>query len=244
LPSWIWIRILNADPDPATQINADPDPQPCLPLGIPGAQEVFVQPGCHGGHLLPPAHQLRGGPRVQGLPRALELKAEHRAGNTLRGKQTGRLCYVETRVADPDPGSGIGKKSGSGIRIRDKQPGTYFRELRKQLFGLKYLNSLMWIWDPGWKNSDPRWKIIGSGIRDKHPGSATLFKTFTDDLGRGNIRIHCPQESPADLSRGTRRRGRRRRRGGRRRPAASASGRGPPPWRGWAGRRRTRSQPG
>jgi len=28
LPSWIRIRILNADPDPATQINADPDPQP------------------------------------------------------------------------------------------------------------------------------------------------------------------------------------------------------------------------
>ncbi len=35
MPSWIWIRIriLNADPDPATQINADlsgsPDPQTC-----------------------------------------------------------------------------------------------------------------------------------------------------------------------------------------------------------------------
>jgi hypothetical protein len=33
LPSWLRIRILNADPDPATQINAepcgsDPDPQP------------------------------------------------------------------------------------------------------------------------------------------------------------------------------------------------------------------------
>ncbi len=29
LPSWIRIRNLNADPDPATQINADPDPKPC-----------------------------------------------------------------------------------------------------------------------------------------------------------------------------------------------------------------------
>jgi hypothetical protein len=43
-------------------------------------------------------------------------------------------------VADPDPESGsfftpvsgMGKKSGSGsqIRIRDEQPGSYFRELR------------------------------------------------------------------------------------------------------------------
>jgi hypothetical protein len=29
MPSWIRIRNLNADPDPATQINADPDPKPC-----------------------------------------------------------------------------------------------------------------------------------------------------------------------------------------------------------------------
>jgi hypothetical protein len=53
-------------------------------------------------------------------------------------------------VADPDPGSGsfltpksgMGKKSGSGsgIRIRDEQPGSYFRELRNFLFfGLKYV---------------------------------------------------------------------------------------------------------
>jgi hypothetical protein len=32
------------------------------------------------------------------------------------------------------PGSGMGKK----IRIRDKQPGSYFRELRNNFFGLKY----------------------------------------------------------------------------------------------------------
>jgi hypothetical protein len=41
------------------------------------------------------------------------------------------------------------------IRIRDEQHGSYFRELRKQFFGLKYLNSLMRIRDPGWKKSDP-----------------------------------------------------------------------------------------
>ncbi len=32
LPSWIRIRNLNADSDPATQINADPDPKPCYHL--------------------------------------------------------------------------------------------------------------------------------------------------------------------------------------------------------------------
>ncbi len=27
-------------------------------------------------------------------------------------------------------------------------------------------------------SSDPGWKKVGSGIRDKHPGSATLMKTL------------------------------------------------------------------
>jgi hypothetical protein len=66
-------------------------------------------------------------------------------------------------IADPDPGSGafftpgsgIGKKSGSRIRIRDEQPGSYFRELRIYFFQLKYLNSLMRIRDR---------KTFGSGI--------------------------------------------------------------------------------
>ena len=29
-PSWIRIRILNADPDPGSKMNADPDPQPWM----------------------------------------------------------------------------------------------------------------------------------------------------------------------------------------------------------------------
>ncbi len=37
----------------------------------------------------------------------------------------------------------------------------------------------MQIPDPGWKNSDPGWKKVGSGIRDKHPGSATLRRIRT-----------------------------------------------------------------
>jgi hypothetical protein len=46
------------------------------------------------------------------------------------------------------------------IRIRDEQPGGYFREFKKLNFGLKYLNSLMWIRDQGWKK-------FGPGIQDK-----------------------------------------------------------------------------
>jgi hypothetical protein len=59
------------------------------------------------------------------------------------------------------------------IRIRDEQPGSYFRELRKQFFGLKY--SKFFDADPvsgtgknpdtGWKNfRNPGWKKFGSGM--------------------------------------------------------------------------------
>jgi hypothetical protein len=77
-------------------------------------------------------------------------------------------------VADPDPGSGAFLTPGSGMgknqdpEIRDEQPGSYFRELRNHFFGLKYLNSLMQIRDPEWKNSDP-----GSGMeKNSDPRSA------------------------------------------------------------------------
>ncbi len=43
---------------------------------------------------------------------------------------------------------------GSGSEIRDEQPGSYFLELRNHFFGflgLKYVNSLMRIRDPGWR---------------------------------------------------------------------------------------------
>jgi hypothetical protein len=66
----------------------------------------------------------------------------------------------------------MGRKSASGSGIRDEQLGSYFLELRNHFFGflgLKYLNSLMWIRDPGsgmetgqiqdGKKSDP-----GSGL--------------------------------------------------------------------------------
>jgi hypothetical protein len=87
------------------------------------------------------------------------------------GRRLGRECNCvcvkvyttvkskPTSVADPDPGSGafltpgsgVGKKSGSGSAIRDEQNGSYFLELRNHFSGLKYLNSLMRIrdQDPG-----------------------------------------------------------------------------------------------
>jgi hypothetical protein len=81
---------------------------------------------------------------------------------------------LRNRIRDP----GWEKVS---IRIRDEQPVSYFLELRNHFFaflGLKYVNSLMRIRDPGWRQfgSGIRMeKKVGSGIRDKHPGSATLL---------------------------------------------------------------------
>ena len=78
---------------------------------------------------------------------------------------------ITTSVADPGsdafltPGSGMGKKSGSGSGMNNSDHIS--KSGRNQFFGLKYLNSLMRIRDRGWKK-------IGSWIEDKHPGSATL----------------------------------------------------------------------
>ncbi len=92
---------------------------------------------------------------------------------------------LRNSVADPDPGSGIGylfdpwirdpgsgirdgRKSASGSGIRDEQPGSYFLELTNQFFcffgGLKYLNSLMRIRDPAWRQFESG--IEKSRIRD------------------------------------------------------------------------------
>jgi hypothetical protein len=95
-------------------------------------------------------------------------------------------------VADPDPrsgaflalhpGSGIGKTSGSGSGMNDPD---HISESLKQFFLVKTLKFFdadpgsgmekIPIRDPGWKNSD-----LGSGIREKHPGSATLLIPVPD----------------------------------------------------------------
>jgi hypothetical protein len=46
----------------------------------------------------------------------------------------------------------------------------------------------MRIRDLGWKNTDPGRKTFGSGIRDKHPGSATLLAAF---FGKGYCIFSC-----------------------------------------------------
>jgi hypothetical protein len=71
-----------------------------------------------------------------------------------------------------DPGW---EKSGSGSV---EQPGSYFRELKKQLFLVKILKFFDVVRDPGWKNSDPGWKKVGSGIRINIPDPQhCLFQT-------------------------------------------------------------------
>jgi hypothetical protein len=63
-----------------------------------------------------------------------------------------------------DPGSRIGKKSRSGIRIRDEQPGSYFLELRNHILVkiLKFFDAdpgsgmeRIRVRNPGKKKSDP-----------------------------------------------------------------------------------------
>jgi hypothetical protein len=49
----------------------------------------------------------------------------------------------------------MGKKSGSRLRIRDEQSGTYFRELSNNFFWVKILKFF---------DADPGWKKFGSGI--------------------------------------------------------------------------------
>jgi hypothetical protein len=59
--------------------------------------------------------------------------------------------YLSHSVVDPDPESGAFLTPESGIRTRII--------FYKQIFGLKYLNSLMRIRDQGWKK-------FGFGILD------------------------------------------------------------------------------
>jgi hypothetical protein len=67
----------------------------------------------------------------------------------------------------------VGKKSGSGVR--DEHPGSYFRALRNNIFGLKILTYFDADPDPG--SGIFLIRVIRDGkfrILDKHPGSATL----------------------------------------------------------------------
>ncbi len=121
---------------------------------------------------------------------------------------SGIRCLFDPWIRDPRWGSGMGKSqsgSGFGIRIQDGKPGSYFWELRHHFCGLKYLNFLMrilepgsgmkniWIWDLGSgteKNLDPGSGIQdgknldpGSWIRDYHPRWAKIKILLPNLLG-------------------------------------------------------------
>ncbi len=55
--------------------------------------------------------------------------------------RTSKVETVKGSVADPDPGSGVFMTPGYGMGknqdpdLRDEQPGSYFRELKKQFLG-------------------------------------------------------------------------------------------------------------
>jgi hypothetical protein len=90
---------------------------------------------------------LRGGVQIQENPRIFSFK--------WWGGKGFFVAVLRIRIRDPgclfdpwirDSGSGMGKKTGSGTGIRDDQPGSYFRELRNQFFGL---NNKLFDVDPG-----------------------------------------------------------------------------------------------
>ncbi len=84
---------------------------------------------------------------------------------------------LDTCVADPDlgssafyaPGSGMGKKSGSGSGINNPD---HISESLETIFWTKILKFFKFF------DADPGWKKFGSGMRDKYPGSATLLDAY------------------------------------------------------------------
>jgi len=93
-----------------------------------------------------------------------------RAGGHMLG--TGRASETQLQ-ASCGSGSGMGK-----IRTRDEHPVSNFREFRINFWGFKILKFFHADLDLGiFLTLDPGWKKFGFGIRDKHPGSATLVTT-------------------------------------------------------------------
>jgi hypothetical protein len=76
----------------------------------------------------------------------------------------GSRAFFTPEISDPDPRSGseMEKKSGSGKRIRDKLLGSL----------VKKFSGLIQFCGSGMEKSR-------CGIRDKHPGTATLFNNVT-----------------------------------------------------------------
>ncbi len=115
-------------------------------------------------HLLPTWHVPWSGKQLYPAPSSI-IRPMRRQRSTLLQTR----CLFDPWIRDP----GWAKN----------QDPDYFLELGNHFFGLKYLNSLMRIRDPGWTQ-------FGSGIRDKHPGSATLLWTYERKGDPSTIPMH------------------------------------------------------
>ncbi len=89
-----------------------------------------------------------------------------------------QCCSSRSGIWDPVP---FWPRDPGWVKIRiqiwDEQPKSYFRELKKTIFWVKILK--FFDVDPGSgmdkiRIRDPGWNKVGPGIRNKHPGSATL----------------------------------------------------------------------
>jgi hypothetical protein len=89
------------------------------------------------------------------------------------------------------PGSGIGKKSGSGSGMINPDHISESLEI------------IFWGWNTSILYADPGsamekfwsgirvWKKFGFGIRDKHPGSATLIEVTQSNYVQCDDGLHC-----------------------------------------------------
>jgi hypothetical protein len=85
-------------------------------------------------------------------------------GSRLRHHRQVVSCLSQQKLtfnsaADPDPGSGMGKKSGSGMNNLD-----HISESLETIFWVKLRKFFDADLDPEWKNSGPGWKKFGFRI--------------------------------------------------------------------------------
>jgi hypothetical protein len=87
------------------------------------------------------------------------MKESQCCGSGIRDPGSGIRCLFDPWIRDPGSGAFL-----TGIRIRDEQPGSYFREPKKLIFGLK-LEILKFL------DVDPGWKKFGSRMeKSRDPG--------------------------------------------------------------------------
>ena len=98
-----------------------------------------------------------------------------------------RISYLQHHIFDPwirNPGWIKKSRSGSGIRTRDEHPGSYFRELRKKIFGLKIPKFCYADPDPGsgiFLTLDPLagMEKLAPLFQDKQPEPQYCFYAWT-----------------------------------------------------------------